>query len=266
MPLQPNAGESESAWMSRCMGHHSDKPQDQAVAICLRIWREGKAMTVADYKAQASSIKSVRQAYTAHEIMGSCITDWFGIKAGAFPTKRDADGKRIILSTSDLDRDGERILVPAWRNETGQKIPLLYGHDNFSMAHALGTITLEKEDVRLLGTLNLAENEAGKNAQALLATGFEQFSAGFLPYLWSDDMGKNLVEREDGDQFPWPRKGRTFYDVVAVEGSLVPVPSNPRAVGLSTDDLKKMLDEYFAARKQIEEPQMPAWWQELTRA
>jgi HK97 family phage major capsid protein/HK97 family phage prohead protease len=39
MPMNVNPDESESDFMSRCMSDHSDHPHDQAVAICMDIWR-----------------------------------------------------------------------------------------------------------------------------------------------------------------------------------------------------------------------------------
>ena len=40
MPMTVHADESESDFMSRCMSDHSDRPHDQAVAICMNIWRD----------------------------------------------------------------------------------------------------------------------------------------------------------------------------------------------------------------------------------
>jgi hypothetical protein len=45
MPMNPRKGEDQSAWMSRCVPEmisatKPKRPQDQAVAICLDIWRK----------------------------------------------------------------------------------------------------------------------------------------------------------------------------------------------------------------------------------
>jgi hypothetical protein len=45
MPMKPRAGESQSDFMARCVpdmvGSGADKrPQEQAVAACMQIWRD----------------------------------------------------------------------------------------------------------------------------------------------------------------------------------------------------------------------------------
>jgi hypothetical protein len=48
MPIKPNKDEDQSAWMSRCvpemMGQNggTKRPNDQAVAACLTMWRDAK--------------------------------------------------------------------------------------------------------------------------------------------------------------------------------------------------------------------------------
>jgi len=253
MPFEPEAGEEESAFMSRCLEHHGDKPHDQALAICLRIWGERSFSSIA--KAYEKTIKSEREWFSAKSSLGKIL-------------ERD----RVIISNETTDRDGEVILFSAWRNKGGERIPMLYGHDNFSIDHAIGTFEIERsEDGKaLLGKMHLAENDAGRKAEALLATGFNTVSVGFLPFKWSDDYGKTYVSRDHGDPFPWPRKGRIYHDVEAVECSMVPVPSNPEARVLEADDVQKLVDQIMplltprvidalGARKEVQ----PAWWQDF---
>src|SRR6516165_513568 len=42
MPMKPHKGESQSDFMHRCMTETftGDRPQDQAVAICMNYWRD----------------------------------------------------------------------------------------------------------------------------------------------------------------------------------------------------------------------------------
>src|SRR5262245_30530374 len=64
MPMKPGKGESQSEFTSRCvpdmMGPNKDKrPQEQAVAICLHIWREHKGGKKPEKATSAEQVKAI---------------------------------------------------------------------------------------------------------------------------------------------------------------------------------------------------------------
>ena len=71
MPIEPEGGETQSEFMKRCvpdMMGDGKRDQDQAVAICLRIWRGEKEQKMYDPKASDPNLSDlVAQIKTASE-------------------------------------------------------------------------------------------------------------------------------------------------------------------------------------------------------
>lgn len=145
----------------------------------------------------------------------------------------------FVLSNEALDRDGESILHTSWRNKDGSSVPFLFGHNPSTTENVLGSMALRvsKSEKALIATASFSGTVPGQQAEQLVAEGtLDSVSVGFIPYGWTDPVAQdaarahdgavNEFTRADGDPYPWPRKDRRYTDTEAVEGSLVPIPSN----------------------------------------
>ena len=141
MPMKPHKGESQDAFMARCVpdmiGTGPDKrPQDQAVAACLNIWREAKkaakdlsddAPEVDDDESHEDYIDRCVDELTSgddgadeDEAEDACQLAWEdrGAKRGsAIRHKVHADtvtGMEFCLSDESIDRMGDIIKSAGW--------------------------------------------------------------------------------------------------------------------------------------------------------
>jgi len=152
----PRAGESESEWMERCVPEviSEGNPEDQAVAICLSMWRNKEAKRM-DYKA-------------------------LQFKA------EDVDGDNRIISgyasTYDLDQGGDIIIRGAFQKtlETNAKrVKVLWQHDS---RMPIGRPQKMQEDERGLYVESyIAKTRQGDEALELAREGIiDSMSIGYM--------------------------------------------------------------------------------------
>lgn len=211
-PMTPSGGESQTEFMSRCVRHYMDggREQDQAVAICMRNWRGSAA---------PEGLTKYDREKNCPQIVGKA--------------ERIDGGVKFVLTDETYDRDGEVIKFMAWRNAEGS-VPFLWSHQRLDMGAVLGRLQLSGDTKRkaVIATPIYAPTEEGQKAKALVDAGaLDAVSVGFEPFGWMEDGA--WMGRGTGDEWPWPRKGRIYYDAQILEGSLVVVGSNPNALALA---------------------------------
>lgn len=97
MPMKPNAGESQSDFMHRCVPEMmaGDREQDQAVAICMDIWRN-----------KDKTVNAIRKVHSG-----------------------STNGMEFVLSDETIDRMGDVIRASGWDLTNFKKNPIaLFNH------------------------------------------------------------------------------------------------------------------------------------------
>jgi len=127
----------------------------------------------------------------------------------------------FIASTADMDRDGEVIDVEGWDLKNFKKNPvIMYAHDYHSLPIGKAT-KIGVRDGKLVNNVEFPPEgtyEFADIVERLVNTGYlKAESVGFVPKKW-----------EDGDGEKSPR--RTYTKQELLEISIVPIPSNPRAI------------------------------------
>lgn len=122
---------------------------------------------------------------------------------------------KVIATTSDVDRDGESILVEGWTFENFMKNPImLFGHNYWDMHAIVGaatSVTIQGKDVVVEGMF--ADTEEGQYIRKLYDDGIlKTVSVGFIPL---------------------ERQGNVITKAELLEVSFVPVPANPEALSLA---------------------------------
>lgn len=248
MPMSPRKGESKTDFLARCVpemiGTGKDKrPNDQAVAICLDIWRNKD-------KAQKQNVPDVEDGESHSEFMDRCTSElddqdvdeseaedlcqqaWeeraFKQLAGEvhFRTRADAQGLDFLLSDATADRFGDIIEVNGWDLQNFNKNPIaLFSHDPRFIVGKWSNLRIEKQSLR--GTLELAPEGTSDRIdeiRRLVKAGIlKAVSVGFKPR-------KREKLNEEADEFFGPFK---YINQELVETSLVAVPANPNALAVA---------------------------------
>jgi len=133
---------------------------------------------------------------------------------------------RVLASTPDLDRHGERVLPEAFKNTVAEymKNSVVLAAHRHSLDSGeppvVGSVTnmwINREG--LWAVIAFAESDLGEKYWRLYRDGhMKAASIGFIPLAWSDERS------EDGQYV------RTYTDLELLEISLVPVPSNREAL------------------------------------
>jgi HK97 family phage prohead protease len=240
MPIKPGKDETQSEWMARCtpemIGTGDNKrPQEQAVAICLDIWRNK------DKTAMKQSIKQSLQPEddeSYQDFMDRCTDEtddqdvcqtlWEDRSVGGIKHKTHAgevDGTEYVLSDETIDRMGDIIEADGWDFTNFKKNPIALGfhRPDFPIGKWANLhITKDKE---LRGKLELAPKGTSPRldeVRALVEAGIlKAVSVGFKPI---DSMPINPKD-------PW--SGSRFMKQELVECSLVSVPANANAIAVA---------------------------------
>jgi HK97 family phage prohead protease/HK97 family phage major capsid protein len=252
MPMKPHKGESQSDFMARCVpemiGTGADKrPQDQAVAICMDIWRE-RDKRLKDLSDDApdpdedemhddfmdrcvDELQSDDEDVEDDEAEAACQISWdenVGMETDSLRTMvhkthaSAADGMDFILSDETPDRMEDVIMADGWDLENFNKNPIaLFGHrSDFPIGKWKN---LRVEDRQLKGHLQLAPKGTSSRIDEIRALVeadiLRAVSVGFKP-----------IESKDRDGTKW---GSVFTKCELVETSLVSVPANPNALAVA---------------------------------
>jgi HK97 family phage prohead protease len=247
--MSPRKDEDKSEFMARCVpemiGTGSDKrPQEQAVAICLDIWRskDKSAKQVDQDNVPYPEPDETHEEFTdrcVDEVMSdddtidegdaedACELNWENRRAPDVVHKTHAEtvqGMEFVLSDETPDRIGDIIMADGWDLQNFVKNPIaLFNHiPSFIVGKWKG---LRTDNGALRGYLELAPaGTSGRidEIRKLVEAGIlRAVSVGFRP-----------LEHEPLDaKDPW--SGSRFLKQELVETSLVSVPANPNALAVA---------------------------------
>lgn len=259
MPMKPRKGESQSDFSSRCvpeMMGDGKRDQEQAVAICLDIWRQehggskpsDKALKLRqngdvpepedDESREDFLDRCVEQLSDSDvdedEAQDACVMAWEDKKAGAAHQRVEPvfhkthigsiTGKEFILSDDSQDRMGDIIMSDGWDITAFKSNPIaLFNHNP---NHPIGKWSnLRVENGALRGHLDLAPEGTSARIdeiRKLIDAGILQaVSVGFRPTEYEPLDKKN------------PFSGCRYTKQELVETSLVSVPANPNALAVA---------------------------------
>ena len=259
MPMKPNAGESQSDFMSRCvpeMVGDDKRPKDQAVAACSTIWSEAHGKQFSDLdvpypdddEGQEEFIdRCVEEVLDENEEASrtdaeeACAISWeergtrvprqraMGYVATDNVLRKTHAGTvsdmEFILSDETPDRMGDVILADGWDLTNFKKNPIaLFNH---RPDFPIGTWSkLRVEDGKLRGKLILAPEGTSPRIDEIRrlieADILRASSVGFKPI--------SATARRNGQG---EYVGETFTRSELVETSVVSVPANPNALAVA---------------------------------
>jgi HK97 family phage major capsid protein/HK97 family phage prohead protease len=231
MPIKPHKGESQSDFMARCVpemvGTGPDKrPQDQAVAICMDIWRnkDKQVPDPGDYEDDEQD-----------EFISDCVDEignedvcqmlWEDRKASDLKYKTHASqvsGMEFILSDETPDRMDDVIMSDGWDLREFKKNPIaLFGHNSTFPIGKWANVRIENKQLR--GHLELAKEGTSQRIDEIRrlidADILRAVSVGFRP-----------KERKDREGTDW---GSVYTKCELIETSVVAVPANPNALAVA---------------------------------
>jgi HK97 family phage prohead protease len=229
MPMKPRKGESQSEFSHRCvpeMMGDGKRDQDQAVAICLDIWRNKdkalKAVSPDDYDNRNDFMQDC-VSETGDE--DACALAWDERKAPAVVRKThisEGSGLEFVLSDSTPDRMGDVIEAEGWDLTNFKSNPIaLFNHNaNFPIGKWTNLRTV---DGKLRGHLTLAKKGTSARLDEIISLVEQDIlratSVGFLPW-------QHEPLTKDGS-------GTRFKKTELVETSLVAIPAHPNALAVA---------------------------------
>jgi HK97 family phage prohead protease/HK97 family phage major capsid protein len=265
--MKPHKDETQSAFMSRCVpemiGTDDDKrPQEQAVAICLDIWRQAhpgsKAKADIDPDDLADQAPDPEQDETREDYIDRCSAElmsdaglgessvdedtvreacriaWEQSRA-ARPTAKgatchkthagDVNGMEFVLSDETVDRMGDVISSDGWELDDFKRNPIaLFNHrSDFPIGKWRD---LRVEDQQLRGHLVMAPKGTSDRIDELRRL----IDAGILKAV---SVGFRPIETMPRMDAAGHWLGDRYVRQELVETSLVSVPANPNALAVA---------------------------------
>jgi HK97 family phage prohead protease len=249
MPMKPHKGESQSDFMGRCVpdmvGTGEDKrPNEQAVAICMDIWRQAHGGKKPKEAALETRAPEPDEDESKQEFMERCLEEtdddeeacelaWEESRSAPEPVLRHkthsgtVNGLEFILSDESVDRMGDVIAAEGWELESFKKNPVaLWAHR--SDVPPIGKWhNLRVDKGALRGHLELAPKGTSDRIdeiRKLVDAGILQaVSVGFRP------LETRPRKSDDGKR----QLGEIFLRQELVETSLVAVPANPNSLAVA---------------------------------
>jgi HK97 family phage prohead protease/HK97 family phage major capsid protein len=248
--MKPSKDESQSDFMHRCvpeMMGDGKREQDQAVAICMDIWRGKAAVAPTPQKDEPFKVfmdrcvaDCMKQDPEANEdyVHDRCSILWEEFQVPGQPGglhsfedgvrvkthSEEVHGMDFVLSDATPDRMGDIIEVEGWDLENFKRNPIaLFNHNpNFPIGKWKN---LRTDSDALKGYLELAPkgtSERIDEIRRLIQAGIlKAVSVGFRP------IDSTPINHKD----PW--SGMRFTKQELVETSLVAVPANPNALAMA---------------------------------
>ena len=128
----------------------------------------------------------------------------------------DGSFEAVFSTFGIVDADGEVVTHGALKPHDGKAIPLVWGHDWHGPAIGKGTIAVDADRARILGTFNLASS-VGRDAYETV-----KFMGGLQEYSWGFGVTDIDTIEIDGKAYP------AITGVTPIEVSPVLVGSNPK--------------------------------------
>jgi HK97 family phage major capsid protein len=285
MPMKPHKGESQSEFMHRCvpeMMGDDKRPQEQAIAACMSIWRQEHG---GEKPKDADEVKRIVKLWSSllakqvptpdddegrsdflsrcvDEIMDddldldqadaedACELAWEGRKAPALVQRTHVTPvnaeREFILSDDTPDRMGDIILAEGFDLTNFKKNPIALGfHIPSFVVGSWKNLRVEKGALR--GHLELAPEGTSPRIdeiRRLVEAGIlRAVSVGFRPI-----ESRPRKKSPTGDALEELMGGMIFTKSELVETSLVSIPANPNALAVakSLDISRATLDLVFA--------------------
>lgn len=153
-------------------------------------------------------------------------------------SEKEAGYFKVVISTDDVDRAGESIMITGWDLEHYKKNPIvLWGHSHNELPIGVAT-NIYQEGNKLVAEGKFALHERAQEVREMYEMGIvKATSVGFIPKKFADD-GDTIIEAE------------------LLEFSFVSVPMNPHALSvLSSSELsidKLVAKGFFEMKKENE--------------
>lgn len=212
MPIpKPNSGETETAFMERCMGddkmgaEYPDK--DQRVAVCMTSFRDGKEQDMSDQHEEAIEYEEGKFDIEA-DIKAIKDED----EEGGF------EGYASVFGNADLGNDVvvEGAFSKSIARRGAKGVKMLYQHDAKQPIGVYDEITEDERGLRVKGRLALG-TQRGREVYELMKMGaIDGLSIGYRV----DAKGYDYDDK---------RKRRYLKSVDLMEISAVTFPMNPKA-------------------------------------
>jgi len=262
MPISPGKDEDQDKWMARCvpemMGESggTQRPQEQAVAACMQMWRDahrggdapgkGRKQDFADENVPEPDDDESEEDFVdrcVEELTDSgdhededdaeeaCRIAWEDsrtARTGIQHKTHDAEvsNMEFCLSDETLDRMGDVIMATGWQLDAFNKNPIaLFNHNpSFVLGCWKG---LRVHEGRLRGHLQFAPKGTSERIDEIRRL----VDAGILKAV---SVGFRELESEPLKDSEGKRTGGyRFLKQELVETSLVSVPANPNALALA---------------------------------
>jgi HK97 family phage prohead protease len=258
MPIAPHKNEDQQAWMQRCVPEmigtgDNKRPNDQAVAICLDIWRQ-RDKSLDDFGDDFDDVtpdpeddegldefmdRCTEAVQEANEWMPDeaaeelCQIRWDetkGKSASGRALKRKThsgpiSGAEYILSDETVDRMGDIISSDGWDLSSFAKNPIaLFNHSPSAPIGRWSNLRVEGRALR--GHLELAPEGTSPRIDEIR----KLVAAGILKAV---SVGFREVESTARKSADGRRLGQHFLKQELVETSLVSVPANPNAIAVA---------------------------------
>jgi HK97 family phage prohead protease len=269
MPIAPKKGESQSEWMSRCVpemiGTGPDKrPQEQAVAACLQIWRdtghkapkpkskEEILENIIRWAAQRNrAVPEPDEDESRGEFIARCVDEvtadddidegeaeeacelaWEESRSMPPPVLRHkthsgtVSGLEFVLSDDTVDRIGDIVSSAGWELDAFKRNPIaLFSHRSDFPIGKWHNLRVDKGALR--GHLELAPKGTSDRIDEIR----KLVDAGILQAV---SVGFRPLESQPRKSDDGKRRlGEHFLRQELVETSLVAVPANPNSLAVA---------------------------------
>ncbi len=154
------------------------------------------------------------------------------------PTPGDppAAGMTFVVSTDDVDRQGDTIAVDGWRLDSYLRNPVFLWAHNYARPAIGRAVAVWKEAHRLMARVEFAPTDFAQEVRRLYEAGYQQgVSVGFRPMRYS--LRRDLRSGEF--------QGVDFLEQELLEISAAPVPANAQALKKALAD-KPIMSAFFS--------------------
>ena len=161
----------------------------------------------------------------------------------------DDGGMTFVVSTDDVDRQGDTIAVDGWMLDSYLRNPVFLWAHNYARPAIGRAARVWKEPHRLMARVEFAPTDFAQEVHGLYQAGYQHgVSVGFRPIRYALRR-----DPQTGDLL-----GVDFLEQELLEISAAPVPANARALRKSLGDkpiLSAFLDRFGAPRHEAGETQ-----------